>query len=311
MGLFRNDESSVESETSPESSSNPLRDDWANRNNISFQDSPDSAYDEEATTPATTPAVRPPVAPATPTYVPSENGSSYRIQSGDTLSGIVNDYNAQNGTNYTVDEIAQQNGITDPNKIYVGQSVNFGTAQTTPAQTTPAQSAPAQSAPAQTTVPQIEPVQTTAMPGNAIDLSGFNQFFQQSQSNSSAAPANIQSDLTGISDRLANRLDKYNRINRYGNFIKARQEEHPESRYLNRMERRADRRENRAYNRLSRLAARQGVDFGTNQDESAYINPAVQSQNQAAPTVKPATPTYAGRYGQTIDPWTGKVSYKI
>ena len=82
-----------------------------------------------------------------------------------------------------------------------------------------------------------------------------------------------QPEVTVISNRLARRLDKYNRVNRYGNFIKDRQEEHPDSRYLDRVERRADRKEERAYNRLSRTAAKQGVNFGINQDESAYIIP--------------------------------------
>lgn len=89
----------------------------------------------------------------------------------------------------------------------------------------------------------------------------------------SIVPVTMQSDLAGVSGRLAKRLDKYNRINRYGNFIKDRQEEYPESRYLNRVERRTDKKEERAYNRLSKTAAKQGVNFGINQDESAYIIP--------------------------------------
>ena len=40
------------------------------------------------------------------------------------------------------------------------------------------------------------------------------------------------------------------------------------------MERRADKKEERAYNRLSKTAAKQGVNFGINQDESAYIKSA-------------------------------------
>lgn len=103
--------------------------------------------------------------------------------------------------------------------------------------------------------------------------------------NTSNAPVILESaqpEVTVISNRLAKRLDKYNRVNRYGNFIKDRQEEHPDSRYLDRVERRADRKEERAYNRLSKTAAKQGVNFGMNQDEFAYI--------------KPATPTYVGPY---------------
>lgn len=103
-------------------------------------------------------------------------------------------------------------------------------------------------------------------------------------SNAPVVLETVQPEVAVISNRLAKRLDKYNRVNRYGNFIKDRQEEHPGSRYLDRMERRADRKEERAYNRLSKTAARQGVNFGTNQDEFAYI--------------KPATPTYVGPYNK-------------
>jgi outer membrane biosynthesis protein TonB len=103
-------------------------------------------------------------------------------------------------------------------------------------------------------------------------------------SNAPVVLETAQPEVAVISNRLAKRLDKYNRVNRYGNFIKDRQEEHPGSRYLDRMERRADRKEERAYNRLSKTAARQGVNFGTNQDEFAYI--------------KPATPTYVGPYNK-------------
>lgn len=107
----------------------------------------------------------------------------------------------------------------------------------------------------------------------------------QQTNNTSNTPVILepaQPEVTVISNRLAKRLDKYNRVNRYGNFIKGLQEEHPNSRYLDRVERRADRKEERAYNRLSKTAAKQGVNFGTNQDEFAYI--------------KPATPTYVGPY---------------
>lgn len=113
------------------------------------------------------------------------------------------------------------------------------------------------------------------------------QLSDKPSSQTSNAPVVLetaQPEVTVISNRLAKRLDKYNRVNRYGNFIKDRQEEHPDSRYLDRIERRADRKEERAYNRLSKTAARQGVNFGTNQDEFAYI--------------KPATPTYVGPYNK-------------
>lgn len=51
------------------------------------------------------------------------NGSAYKtytVKSGDTLSGIASKY----GTTYQ--KLAQINGISDPNKIYVGQQIKIG-----------------------------------------------------------------------------------------------------------------------------------------------------------------------------------------
>ena len=45
----------------------------------------------------------------------SSSSKTYTVKSGDTLSGIAAKY----GTTYQ--EIAKKNGITNPNKIYVGQ----------------------------------------------------------------------------------------------------------------------------------------------------------------------------------------------
>lgn len=142
---------------------------------------------------------------------------------------------------------------------------------------TPVQPATPVYVPIESNQPQKEnaPVETTVeQPENKIErpLDKLpSQFYNEPKP--SIVPVTMQSDLTGVSGRLAKRLDKYNRVNRYGNFIKDLQEEHPESRYLNRVERRADRKEERAYNRLSKTAAKQGVNFGINQDESAYIIP--------------------------------------
>ncbi|MBP5176518.1 MAG: LysM peptidoglycan-binding domain-containing protein, partial [Treponema sp.] len=52
--------------------------------------------------------------------------SSVTVQSGNTMSQIVSDYNKANGTNYTVNEIAEKNGISNPNVIHPGQQINFG-----------------------------------------------------------------------------------------------------------------------------------------------------------------------------------------
>ena len=63
--------------------------------------------------------------------------ATYTVKKGDTLSAIAKQY----GTTYQ--EIAKANGISDPNKIYAGQTLNIGgtTQTTTPATTTPTASA--------------------------------------------------------------------------------------------------------------------------------------------------------------------------
>lgn len=59
----------------------------------------------------------------------SSNADSYTVQGGDTLSQIVYDYNQANGTNLTVDEVAQMSGIENPDLIYPGQSIVFGNSE--------------------------------------------------------------------------------------------------------------------------------------------------------------------------------------
>jgi LysM repeat protein len=52
------------------------------------------------------------------------------VESGDTLSELTAKLNEQNGTDYTYEEIALLNGITDPDTIYAGQTIVFpGTSQ--------------------------------------------------------------------------------------------------------------------------------------------------------------------------------------
>ncbi|MCR5061955.1 MAG: LysM peptidoglycan-binding domain-containing protein [Treponema sp.] len=55
----------------------------------------------------------------------SNNSDSYTVQSGDTLSQIVYDYNQANGTHLTVDEVAALSGIENPDLIHPGQSIVF------------------------------------------------------------------------------------------------------------------------------------------------------------------------------------------
>ena len=55
---------------------------------------------------------------------PPASGTTYIIQKGDTLTAIAKKYNT------TVDALAKASGITDPNKIHVGQTITIkGTAE--------------------------------------------------------------------------------------------------------------------------------------------------------------------------------------
>ena len=51
---------------------------------------------------------------------------THTVVSGDTLSEIVYNYNKENGTNLTVDEVARNSGIEDPDTIFPGQTINLG-----------------------------------------------------------------------------------------------------------------------------------------------------------------------------------------
>lgn len=56
---------------------------------------------------------------------------SVTVKSGNTLSGIVSDYNKANGTNYTVSDVAKNSGISNPDVIYPGQEIKFGSSSST------------------------------------------------------------------------------------------------------------------------------------------------------------------------------------
>ena len=62
---------------------------------------------------------------------PSDKNSSntqkpYTVQSGDTLSQITANYNKEHGTNYTYQQVAEKNGISNPDVIHPGQQISFG-----------------------------------------------------------------------------------------------------------------------------------------------------------------------------------------
>ncbi|HEM5985535.1 TPA: LysM peptidoglycan-binding domain-containing protein [Streptococcus suis] len=64
------------------------------------------------------------------------NAETYTVQSGDSLSAIASKYNT------SVEKLAEQNNISDPNLIHVGQAIEVGeTASTT--EEKPAEQAPA------------------------------------------------------------------------------------------------------------------------------------------------------------------------
>lgn len=66
---------------------------------------------------------------ATPT--PPASGTAYTVQKGDTLTAIAKKYNT------TVDALAKASGITDPNKIHVGQTIVIKGAAEKPKPTEP------------------------------------------------------------------------------------------------------------------------------------------------------------------------------
>ena len=63
----------------------------------------------------------------TPAAAASTNQGTYTVKAGDTLSAIA----AAHGTSYEV--LAQVNGISNPNEIYVGQTLKFTAATQTTA----------------------------------------------------------------------------------------------------------------------------------------------------------------------------------
>lgn len=55
----------------------------------------------------------------------TQGGTTYKVNAGDTLAQIVANYNNTNKTNLKWQDVAAWNSITDPNKIQVGQIINF------------------------------------------------------------------------------------------------------------------------------------------------------------------------------------------
>ena len=49
------------------------------------------------------------------------------VEAGDTLSGITNQLNDFYGTNFNYNQIAQVNGVSNPNLINIGQTIKIGT----------------------------------------------------------------------------------------------------------------------------------------------------------------------------------------
>ncbi len=65
------------------------------------------------------------------------SAETYTVQSGDTLSAIASKYNT------SVEKIAEQNKISNPNLIHVGQAIEVGETASTATEEKPAEQAPA------------------------------------------------------------------------------------------------------------------------------------------------------------------------
>lgn len=65
------------------------------------------------------------------------SAETYTVQSGDTLSAIASKYNT------SVEKIAEQNNISNPNLIHVGQAIEVGETASTATEEKPAEQAPA------------------------------------------------------------------------------------------------------------------------------------------------------------------------
>lgn len=58
-------------------------------------------------------------------FIWDENGQGGFVTEGDTLSQIVAEYNRNNGTNLNYSDIAEKNGILNPDKISINQRIGF------------------------------------------------------------------------------------------------------------------------------------------------------------------------------------------
>ncbi len=58
-------------------------------------------------------------------YIDPTGLYEYEVQTGDTLSQMVQDHNKKYNTNYSYKDIALHNGIKDPDKINVGQKIDI------------------------------------------------------------------------------------------------------------------------------------------------------------------------------------------
>ena len=90
--------------------------------------------------------------------------ANYTVQKGDTLSAIAKKY----GTTYQ--EIAKANGISDPNKIYAGQTLKIGSDNSSASNTS---NSTTTITPAQTAAPTFNPTQSDAVAQKWSDYEAF------------------------------------------------------------------------------------------------------------------------------------------
>lgn len=93
---------------------------------------------------------------------------SRTVRTGDTLGNMTWQYNKQNGTHYTAAEIAEFNGIANPDIIYPGQTINFPGGASEATQVTATPPATTQTTVATTNAISIQPISpSVSIPGTS------------------------------------------------------------------------------------------------------------------------------------------------
>ncbi len=131
---------------------------------------------------------------------------SVTVKSGNTLSGIVSDYNKANGTNYTVSDVAKNSGISNPDVIYPGQEIKFGASSSTNSGSSSQGNNPASAQTGGNQGNYSVSNSTNANPGSSVTITNGSDRYSSSDSNFSS-PEEFKAKVlstTGAKDMLAN-----------------------------------------------------------------------------------------------------------